>query len=61
MLTIPEAESLLLEWVAVVRDRDDRIRAALAAGLTVSRVSQLTGVARSTIYGVIAQENVTIN
>jgi hypothetical protein len=52
-MTRAEAESLLTEWAAVNRSRDDRIRAALAAGLTKHRIAVLTGIARSTIARVL--------
>ena len=40
---------MLSEWVIVTRDRDKRVRAAVAAGLTKHRVHLLTGIGRSTI------------
>ncbi len=49
-----EAEELLIEWVTVTRDRDTRVCAAVAAGVTKYRVSQLTGVGRSTIDRILA-------
>ena len=53
-MTTEEAEQLLSEWVMVTHDRDNRIRAAVAAGITKHRVHQLTGIARSTIDRVLA-------
>lgn len=40
---------MLIEWVMVTRDRDNRVRSAVAAGVTKYRVNQLTGIGRSTI------------
>lgn len=49
-----EAEQLLSEWVIVTRDRDYRVRAAVAAGVSKYRVNQLTGIGRSTIDRILA-------
>ena len=49
-----EAEELLIEWVTVTRDRDNRVRAAVAAGVSKYRVNQLTGIGRSTIDRILA-------
>lgn len=48
-MTPEEAEAMLLEWRTVTRSRDERVRAAVAAGLTKHRVSVISGVGRSTI------------
>ena len=45
---------MLSEWVIVTRDRDARVRAAVAAGITKHRVHQLTGIGRSTIDRILA-------
>ena len=49
-----DAEDLLIEWVMVTRDRDNRVRAAVAAGVSKYRVNQLTGIGRSTIDRILA-------
>jgi hypothetical protein len=49
-----EAEQLLSEWVMVTRDRDNRVRLAVAAGVSKYRVNQLTGIGRSTIDRILA-------
>jgi hypothetical protein len=49
-----KAEQMLSEWVAVTRDRDARVRAAVAAGLSKHRVHRLTGIGRSTIDRILA-------
>jgi hypothetical protein len=53
-MTTEEAEQMLSEWVIVTRDRDARVRAAVAAGITKHRVHQLTGIGRSTIDRILA-------
>jgi hypothetical protein len=53
-VTRKEAEHLLAEWATVSRDRDNRVRAAVAAGLSKYRVHQLTGLGRSTIDRIMA-------
>ena len=53
-LTVREAEELLTEWAAVMRSRDDRVRAAVAAGLSKHRVHVLTGIGRMTIDRILA-------
>ena len=49
-----EAEQLLIEWATVTRDRDNRVRAAVAGGVSKYRVNQLTGIGRSTIDRIMA-------
>jgi hypothetical protein len=49
-----KAEQMLSEWVTVTRDRDARVRAAVAAGLSKHRVHRLTGIGRSTIDRILA-------
>jgi hypothetical protein len=53
-MTPEEAEHMLTEWVTVTRDRDTRVRAAVAAGISKHRVHQLTGIGRSTIDRILA-------
>jgi hypothetical protein len=49
-----EAEQMLSEWVIVTRDRDTRVRTAVAAGLSKHRVHLITGIGRSTIDRILA-------
>ena len=49
-----EAERMLTEWYEVTRDRDNRVRAAVAAGVSKYRVNQLTRLGRSTIDRIMA-------
>jgi hypothetical protein len=53
-MTPEEAEQLLIEWVTVTKDRDNRVRWAVAAGVSKYRVNQLTGIGRSTIDRILA-------
>jgi hypothetical protein len=53
-MTTEEAEQLLVEWATVTRDRDARVHAAVAAGVSKHRVHQLTGIGRSTIDRILA-------
>ncbi len=53
-MTPEEAEELLTEWVTVTRDRDTRVRAAVAAGVSKYRIHQITGIGRSTIDRILA-------
>lgn len=45
---------MLSEWAVVTRDRDERVRAAVRAGLSKHRVHLLTGIGRSTIDRILA-------
>jgi hypothetical protein len=54
MVTREDAERMLIEWVTVTRDRDNRVRAAVAAGLSKYRVHQLTRLGRPTIDRIVA-------
>ncbi len=61
---LEEAEQLLIEWVMVTRDRDNRVRAAVDSGVSKYRVHQLTRLGRSTIDRILAASAVpagTIN
>jgi hypothetical protein len=49
-----EAELSLIEWAAISRSRDERVRAAVDAGITKNAVHQLTGIGRATIDRILA-------
>jgi hypothetical protein len=49
-----KAEQMLGEWAIVTRDRETRVRAAVAAGLTKHRIHLLTGIDRSAIDRILA-------
>ncbi len=53
-MTPEEAERMLIEWATITRDRDNRVRIAVAAGVSKYRVNQLTGIGRSTIDRILA-------
>jgi len=53
-MTREEAEQMLTEWNMVTRDRDNRVRWAVSAGVSKYRVNQLTGIGRSTIDRILA-------
>jgi hypothetical protein len=54
-MTRDEAEQMLIEYGAVAASRDDRVRAAVAAGVSKNRVHQLTGIGRMTVDRILAQ------
>ena len=56
-MTSAEAEAMLVEWRTVTRSRDERVRAAVAPGISKHRVSVLTGVGRFTIDRILASAN----
>jgi len=45
---------MLTEWAEVTASRDERVRAAVAAGLSKHRVHVLTGIGRTTIDRILA-------
>jgi hypothetical protein len=49
-----QAEARLREYAAVTADRDARVRAAVAAGVSKRRVHELTGIGRMTIDRILA-------
>lgn len=53
-MTTDEAEEMLIEWATVTRDRDNRVRWAVATGVSKYRVNQLTRIGRSTIDRILA-------
>jgi hypothetical protein len=53
-MTPEEAEQMLTEWVVVTRDRDNRVRRAVSAGVSKYRVNKITGIGRSTIDRILS-------
>jgi predicted transcriptional regulator len=45
---------MLAEWRMGTRDRDNRVRRAVSAGVSKYRINQLTGIGRSTIDRILA-------
>lgn len=55
-MTIAEAEESLTDYAATVASRDERVRAAVAVGVSKHRVHILTGIARTTIDTILASD-----
>lgn len=55
-MTRDEAGQMQIEWAVVTRDRDNRVRAAAAAGVTRYRIQQLTGLAKTTIIRILGPD-----
>jgi hypothetical protein len=53
-MTPEQAEAMLRGWAVVTCDRDDRVRAAIDAGLSKHRVHQITGIGWSTIDRILS-------
>lgn len=49
-----QAEQALIEYAMTVADRDNMVRAAVAAGVPKRRISALSGIARPTIDRILA-------
>jgi hypothetical protein len=56
-MTIRQAEAQLTEWRAMADQRDTRVRAAIEAGVSKSRIFRLTGIARTTLDRIEASGN----
>jgi hypothetical protein len=60
-LTLRQARELLTAWAAdqaaIIRRRDEVVRAAVAAGVSKIEVHRLTGIARTTVDRIIAAES----
>lgn len=53
-LTLRQAEDLLRNWRSAAARRDEVVWAAIDAGVSKSRISELSGLARSTIDRILA-------
>jgi hypothetical protein len=53
--TIADAERVAADWAATVARRDQIVRAVRAAGLSKSRIHELTGIARTTIDRILKE------
>lgn len=51
-----QAEAALLDWARISSERDARICNAHFAGVSQARIAKLTGVARTTIKRILAEE-----
>ena len=61
MTETAKLEQELTEWAASQADRDNLVRAALAAGVQKQRIHDLTGIARSTIDRIAGRRAVVTN
>ena len=56
-LTVRQAREMITTWAAAQRaaavQRDEVVRAAVAAGLSKSEVHRLTGIARTTVNRIV--------
>jgi len=52
-LTRTQAQRLLDEWAAMMRDRDRRVILAAEAGETVAAIARRLGIARNTVYDIL--------
>lgn len=55
-----DAEQALADWKhrtdTAAAERDSIVRAAHAAGVSINRISQITGLSRTTIYKILGME-----
>ena len=49
------AEEKLRRWAEANAMRDEAVREAAAAGVSIHQIQQITGIARSTILGILAR------
>jgi hypothetical protein len=54
-LPIPEAEQMAKDWAANFARRDPMVRTVKAAGLSKTRIHELTGIARTTIDRILKE------
>jgi hypothetical protein len=53
------AEAALAEWARITGDRDNRVRGAIAAGVTKNRIHTITGISRATIDRILKEHAMT--
>jgi hypothetical protein len=49
------AEDKLRRWAEANAQRDEVVREAAAAGVSIHQIQQITGIARTTIMGILAR------
>jgi DNA-binding CsgD family transcriptional regulator len=54
-MTRGQAELMLTEWAAMMRDRDRRVVAATGAGLPKQVIARRMGLSRNTVYSIVRQ------
>jgi hypothetical protein len=52
---VSDAEDKLRRWAEAQARRDEIVCEAAAAGVSIHRIQQITGIARSTILGILAR------
>jgi DNA invertase Pin-like site-specific DNA recombinase len=52
-MTREQAEARLIGWRAMHDQRDEFVREAYAAGVSINRIHTLTGIGRNTIYRIL--------
>ena len=52
---LSDAEDKLRRWAEAQARRDEIVCEAAAAGVSIHRIQQITGIARSTILGILAR------
>jgi len=50
-----EAEDRLRRWAEANARRDEIVREAAAAGVSIHRIQEITGISRATIIGILAR------
>jgi transposase len=50
-----EAEDKLRRWAEANARRDEIVREAAAAGVSVHQIQQITGISRATVIGILAR------
>ena len=50
-----EAEDKLRRWAEANAQRDEVVREAAAAGVSVHQIQEITGISRATIIGILAR------
>jgi hypothetical protein len=53
---VSDAEDKLRRWAEAQARRDEIVCEAAAAGVSIHRIQQITGIARSTILGILARQ-----
>ena len=53
---LSDAEAKLRRWAEAQARRDEIVCEAAAAGVSIHRIQQITGIARSTILGILARQ-----
>jgi transposase len=52
-----EAEDKLRRWAEANARRDEIVREAAAAGVSIHQIQQITGISRATVIGILARRS----